>query len=167
MKKNPKMFYSIVNKQKNRKNEVGPFKEDGEIIDDAETIVERLLMEFKSQFSKTGGGERKEIFQNEELGDLNDIEVMEKDIEDAIDELDENSAAGPDGIPAKLLNKIKKGIRKPMSKMLRKSIEEGNIPEIFKLAYITPIHKRGTRQKPGQYTPVSLTSHVRGHSNIM
>merc|ERR1712055_1120224 len=33
MKVNPKMFYSIVNKEKNRKNKVGPFKENGEIID--------------------------------------------------------------------------------------------------------------------------------------
>ena len=47
MKKNPKMFYSIVNNQKNRKNTVGPFKENVEIIDDAEIIVERLLMELK------------------------------------------------------------------------------------------------------------------------
>ena len=38
-------------------------------------------MEFQSQFSKTGGGERKEIFQNEEQGELNDIEVTKKDIE--------------------------------------------------------------------------------------
>ena len=81
-------------------------------------------MEFKSQFSKTRGGKRKEIFQNEEPEDLNDIEVMEKDIEDAIDELDENSAAGPDGIPAKLLKKIKRGVRKPLSMMLRKSIDK-------------------------------------------
>ena len=44
--------------------------------------------------------------------------------------------------------------------MLRKSIDEGKIPEVFKLAYITPIHKGGTRQKPEQYRPVSLTSHV-------
>ena len=30
----------------------------------------------------------------------------------------------------------------------------------MKLAYITPIHKGGYRQSPGQYRPVSLTSHV-------
>merc|ERR1712030_93650 len=36
MKVNPRMFYSIVNKQKNRKNKVGPFKENGEIIDEGE-----------------------------------------------------------------------------------------------------------------------------------
>merc|ERR1712121_189958 len=42
----------------------------------------------------------------------------------------------------------------------RKSIDEGKIPDIFKLAYFTPIHKGGSRQKPEQYRPVSLTSHV-------
>ena len=59
---------------------------------------------------------------------------MEKDIEDAIDELDENSAADPDGILAKLLNKIKRGVRKPLSMMLTKSIDKGKIPEVFTLA---------------------------------
>ena len=32
--------------------------------------------------------------------DLNDIEIEEQDIIDAINKLEENSAAGPDGIPA-------------------------------------------------------------------
>ena len=44
--------------------------------------------------------------------------------------------------------------------MLRKSTDEGKIPDVFKLAYITTIHKGGSRQKPEQYRPVSLTSHV-------
>merc|ERR1712105_246040 len=38
MKVNPKMFYSIINKQKNRKNKVGSFKENGEIIDEMEDV---------------------------------------------------------------------------------------------------------------------------------
>merc|ERR1711972_584068 len=51
-------------------------------------------------------------------------------------------------------------ISKPLALLLRKSIDEGKIPEIFKMAYVTPIHKGGSRQKPEQYRPVSLTSHV-------
>ena len=66
-----------------------------------------MLLEFLSQFSKTGGKENKKLFQNEEPEDLNDIEVTEKDINDAIKELDENWSAGPDGIPAKLLKNVK------------------------------------------------------------
>ena len=39
-------------------------------------------------------------------------------------------------------------------------MDEGKIHDIFKLAYVTPIHKGGSRQKPEQYRPVSLTSHI-------
>ena len=49
---------------------------------------------------------------------------------------------------------------KPLAPILRKSIVEGKIPEIFKMAYVTLIHKGGSKQKPEQYRPVSLTSHV-------
>ena len=83
-----------------------------------------------------------------------------KDIEDAIDELDENSSAGPDGVPAIFLKKTKEEISLPLSLILRKSLDEGKIPNVFKLAHVTPIHKGGSRQKPEQYRPVSLTSHV-------
>ena len=31
---------------------------------------------------------------------------------------------------------------------------------MFKMAYVTPIHKGGSRQKPEQYRLVSLTSHI-------
>ena len=91
---------------------------------------------------------------------MNDIEFKEEDIEDAIDELDENSSAGPDGIPAIFLKKTKEVISIPLTIILRRSMDEGRIPDIFKLAYVTPIHKGGSRQKPEQYRPVSLTSHI-------
>ena len=89
-----------------------------------------------------------------------DIQIDRKCIEDAIDELDENSSAGPDGVPAIFLKRTKTAISKPLALLLRKSIDEGKIPEIFKMAYVTPIHKGGSRQKPEQYRPVSLTSHI-------
>ncbi|CAL4178680.1 unnamed protein product [Meganyctiphanes norvegica] len=43
---------------------------------------------------------------------------------------------------------------------MRKSMDEGKIPDIFKLAYVAPIHKGGSKLKPEQYRPVSLTSHI-------
>ena len=160
MNVNPKIFYSIINNQKNRKNKVGPFKENGEIIDEGEEICEKLVLEFLSQFSKISSKINGNPFQNEETEDLNDIEITVEDIKEAIDDMDENSAAGPDGIPAILLKKIRDEIALPLAMILRKSIDEGKIPDIFKLAYVTPIHKGGSRQKPEQYRPVSLTSHV-------
>ncbi|CAL4251641.1 unnamed protein product [Meganyctiphanes norvegica] len=71
-----------------------------------------------------------------------------------------NSSAGPDGIPAKFLINTKDSIATPLKLILRKSLDEGKIPDLFKLAYVTPIHKGGSKLKPEQYRPVSLTSHV-------
>merc|ERR1712236_175841 len=99
-------------------------------------------------------------FQNEEPDDLNDIEVTEEEIIKAIDDLEENSSARPDDVPAILLKIVKEALALPLSLILRKSIDKGKIPDILKLAYVTPIHKGCSRQKPEQYRPVSLTSHV-------
>ena len=45
------------------------------------------------------------IFQNEEPGDLNDIEITEEEIIKAIGDLEENSAPELDGVPAILFKK--------------------------------------------------------------
>ena len=39
---------------------------------------------------------------------------------------------------------MKEALALPLSLMLIKSIDEGKIPDIVKLAYMTPIHKGGT-----------------------
>ena len=78
----------------------------------------------------------------------------------ALKKLDPSSTAGPDGVSSKLLSEIKEEIATPLFIILKKSLDEGNIPSIFKMAHITPIHKGGSKLKPEQYRPVSLTSHI-------
>ena len=57
-----------------------------------------------------------------------------------------------------------KQARIPISRMLCKlfksSLHTGEIPRILKLAYITPIHKGGSRAEKANFRPISLTSHV-------
>merc|ERR1712074_305248 len=146
----------LLTNKRIEKNKVGPFKENGEIIDEGEGICEKLVLEFFSQFSKISGKINGNHFKDEEADDLNDIEITEEVIKKAIDDIDENSAAGPDGIPAILLKRIRDEIALPLTLILRKSIDEGKIPDIIKLAYVTPIHKGGSKQKTEQYRPVSL-----------
>ena len=40
----------------------------------------------------------------------------------------------------------------------RKSFDEGKLPEIWKIANVTPIHKKGSKQLASNYRPISLTS---------
>ena len=147
MKENPRMFYSFINQQRNRRNEIGPFNINGELIYDAKEICNQLKTEYSSQMSSKSNNINENIFEENNEDDLQDIEFDKKDIEDAIDQIKKNSSAGPDGLPAKFLKKTKGYISKPLAMLLRKSIDEGKIPEIFKLAYVTPIHKGGSKQK--------------------
>ena len=45
-----------------------------------------------------------------------------------------------------------------MTKIFQKSIETRKIPNTWKLANVTPLHKKGPKQKVTNYRPISLTS---------
>ena len=160
MNKNPKYVYSIYNKRKNRKNELGPLKENDILIYKGDEMSEIFRRQYRSQFSENTSEKNTSPFDMVDSDDLNDIEIAVEDILDAINKLDESSAAGPDGIPAIFLIKTKEAIAVPLVLILRKSLDDRKIPDIFKMAYISPVHKGGSKQNPEQYRPVSLTSHI-------
>merc|ERR1711895_374329 len=162
MKDNPKIFFDYIRKQKDKDTKIGPFKIGNDYIYDAKQICKCLIEQYNSQFServKTMTITENEIMEMDE-GDISDIEVTEDEISNAIDKLKRNSAAGPDGIPAVFIINTRDCIKIPLRIILRKSLDEGNIPDIFKLAYITPIHKGGSKMNPANYRPISLTSHI-------
>ena len=39
-------------------------------------------------------------------------------------------------------------------------MDKGKIPDVFKLAYVTPLHKGGSKMNLANYRPISLTSHI-------
>merc|ERR1711954_480826 len=118
----------------------------GEYIYDAKKICKSLIEQYNSQFSEITKPSK---ITEEELkvnkGDISDIEISEEDISKAIGKLKKISVAGPDGVPAIFLINTKEYIKLPLKIMLRKSIDEGKIPGVFKLAYVTPLHKGGSK----------------------
>ena len=83
------------------------------------------------------------------------------DVRDAIDQLSANAAAGPDGMPAILLKEARDNLSEPLTLLWTKSLNTGEIPELFKMAFITPVLKPGASKcEPASYRPVSLTSHL-------
>jgi len=49
-------------------------------------------------------------------------------------------------------------IAEPVSIIYQCSLLAGEVPEDWRLASVTPIYKKGCREDPGIYRPVSLTS---------
>ena len=49
-------------------------------------------------------------------------------------------------------------ISSPLATVMRKTLEEGSMPEDWRTANVTPIYKKGAKHSPANYRPVSLTS---------
>ena len=81
-------------------------------------------------------------------------------IANKIKKMKDNNSPGVEGIPPKLLKEIVEQISTPLAKVFNLSLEQGTVPSEWKKANITPLFKKGSRNKPENYRPVSLTSVV-------
>ena len=49
-------------------------------------------------------------------------------------------------------------VRMPLKTIFNKSLNESKLPDIWKTANVSAIFKKGEKQKPENYRPISLTS---------
>ena len=91
---------------------------------------------------------------------LGQLIVTPEMIAKKIKKMKDNKSPGVDGIPPKLLKEIVEQISTPLAKLINLSLEEGIVPSEWKEANIMPLFKKGSRNKPENYRPVSLTSVV-------
>ena len=87
-----------------------------------------------------------------------DMSVTIEDVRKKLDALNPNKATGPDEIPPRLLKELAAVLAGPIAIIMNKSIQEGNLPSIWKKANVVPIFKKGKKNMSGNYRPVSLTS---------
>ena len=87
--------------------------------------------------------------------DINEDMVKEKLLK-----LKVHKSKGPDGIHPRVLKELASVICVPLAIIFKTSIRSGTLPDEWKLANVTAIHKNGHRQMAGNYRPVSLTSVV-------
>ena len=157
--RNSKYFYTYAKKHCKLPPRVGPLEDaNGHTTPDPQLMAEILSAQYSSVFSVPMG--QVVDTSTEPNPSTDDLLFSEKQIEDAIDELSQNSAAGPDRFPAIFLKKCKNSLAKPLHIMWRRSLDTGHIPVILKSSNITPIYKGGPRQLPKNYRPVALTSHI-------
>ena len=97
-------------------------------------------------------------FEGNKSEHLGQLFVTPEMIEKKIKKMKDNNSSGVYGIPPKLLKEIVEQISTPLTKVFNLSLEEGIVPAEWKEANITPLFKKGSRNKPENYRPVSLTS---------
>jgi len=91
---------------------------------------------------------------------LKDLEITPEKIISKITKLKENKSPGIDSIVPTILKRVANDISSPLCTIFRKSLDTGQVPDSWKCANVTAIFKKGSKDHPGNYRPVSLTSHV-------
>ena len=74
--------------------------------------------------------------------------------------LNPNKSCGPDGVHPRMLKELSDFISAPLASLLNKTLKHHAIPEDWKKAFVSPIFKKGARNKAANYRPISLTSIV-------
>nr|VZI37829.1 unnamed protein product [Spirometra erinaceieuropaei] len=65
--------------------------------------------------------------------------------------LKEGTSPGPDKIPATLLKELATELAEPLSVLFQASLDAGRLPPEWKTAWISPIHKNGSRVSANNY----------------
>ena len=79
-------------------------------------------------------------------------------VRDQLYQLNVHKSMRPDGIHPRVLKELADVKAGALSIICQRSRESGEVPADWKLANVTLIYKKGVREDPGNYRPVSLTS---------
>ena len=88
--------------------------------------------------------------------DLSPIEIDITEVAGLLKQIDPFKAAGPDGIPSRLLKEVASELSPSITLLFNASLQQGNIPDDWKKALVTPLFKKGNRNNPVNYRPISL-----------
>ncbi|GAB0190489.1 mitochondrial enolase superfamily member 1 [Grus japonensis] len=91
-------------------------------------------------------------WENEELPT-----VGEDQVRDYLRNLKVHESMGPDEMHLQVLRELVDEVAKPLSIVFEKW-RSGEVPTNWKRGNVTPIFKKGKKEDPGNYKPVSLTS---------
>ena len=82
--------------------------------------------------------------------------VTEDEVFNHLVTLDVKKACGHDNLPARLLRDSAVYISGVLAYIFNLSLECGRVPDEMKIAKVTPIHKKGPKDEPGNYRPISV-----------
>ena len=92
--------------------------------------------------------------------DISNVEITPDIVRKKLEKLNKYKSSGPDNIHPHILKEAASSICIPLSMIYGDSLDSGETPDDWRTANVAPIFKKGDRNNPANYRPVSLTSQV-------
>ena len=84
------------------------------------------------------------------------LHLTQGDVENILKKQQPKLSCGIDTINNKIVKTCYAQLSKPMMYIINKSIDSGKVPDIYKIARVVPLYKKGAHDICGNYRPVSL-----------
>ena len=153
----PKAFHSYLRARKKGCPSVGPLKdEDGVLTSEQSMMGELFAKAFASVYIGNRPGNPHDYQHT--TASMGEVAISYEVVLDKLLGLNASSSAGPDGIHPRVLRSCARVLAAPLSIIFARSLEEGCLPETWKLSRVVPIYKEGKKSTPLNYRPVSMTS---------
>ncbi|RMC06634.1 hypothetical protein DUI87_16072 [Hirundo rustica rustica] len=156
VKDNKKCFYKYINAKRKGKTNLCSLLDKGGNLISADEKTEVLNDYFASVFSEETTCPPELVDGvREQNGPLIIEEVAVREL---LKCLDIHKSMGPDGIHPRVMRELADELAKPLSIIYHQPWLTGEVPDDWKPDNVTPIHKKGAKEDPGNYRPISLTS---------
>ncbi|KAK4831654.1 hypothetical protein QYF61_018621 [Mycteria americana] len=162
VKDNKKHFFKYISSKRRAKENLQPLADGGgNTVTKDEEKAEVLNAFFASVFNSRANCSlgTQPLDLEDRDGDQTGAPIIQGEmVSDLLHHLDTHKSMGPDGIHPRVLKELAEVLTKPLSIIYQQSWLTGEVPADWRLANVMPIFKKGQKEDPGNYRPVSLTS---------
>ena len=160
-KSNPKSFWSHTRRKLKTKCSVALLLEDvknkSSLKFKDKEKANILQKQFSSVFTKEPEGTIPTIGKGTNSV-LKDISITVEMVRLHLLKLNVNKSCGLDEIYPRMLRELADIIAGPVAFLLNMILDSGTMPKDWKLAFVTPIYKKGSKNVAENYRPIRLTS---------
>ena len=157
---NPKRFWNYIKVIKTNNPSIDCLTVNGDTITDPEVMAEALNAQFNSVFNIHDDSEEPIFDPVPSPNMMRDIRCTSYEVRKLLNDIDVSKSRGPDNISPRILKEGAEYLAPSLTKLFNASLETGIVPDEWRRAHVVPVFKKGKRDNPSNYRPISLTSVV-------